>query len=520
MLAALDALLLVHDTALGERISGLAQQRFRADPLTVSVEVVRGAMVARVRALRESRGDMPLGCAVAREEDGLDALEAGADEALVLVDHEPRSIHTLIDRTLLRASIRRKSEQLTASIGHAEKLAALGTLVAGVAHEINNPLTAVMMSASSLKRVTAPMERARDELGRLAALGRAVQPEELREAILAVDESRPPWDIGRAMDDICRGVDAISDVVKDLRIFARVDDEPAAEVVDVGDLLDQVLRIVGHEIQRSALLERDISKDVPPLLVPRTKLVQVLTNVLVNAAHAVREIERPLHRVRVGARADDEAVVIIVSDTGPGIEPTQVDRIFDPFFTTKRQNLGTGLGLSISRSIMRRLGGDMLVESVHGDGASFLLVVPRANTDDLEAARRSSASAPSLDDGGRHAVMVMGAPAPMMRAYGRALAEGHDVVFAEDPNEAIELLTSETRADVLITEIDLTDGAAKPFLAWLRRDEPELARRVIYVSSDPSTDRHGDLARLGIRHLVKPVTRDALRTAIRATAGS
>jgi len=109
--------------------------------------------------------------------------------------------------------------------------------------------------------------------------------------------------------------------------------------------------------------------------------------VLVNALHAVREVERDSHRVRISVRADDEAVAIAVSDTGPGISPEHVERIFDPFFTTKRQSLGTGLGLSISRSIMRSLGGDLLVESIHGQGAEFVLLLPLPEPDALARER-------------------------------------------------------------------------------------------------------------------------------------
>ena len=159
-------------------------------------------------------------------------------------------------------------------------------------------------------------------------------------------------------------------------LSARPHEEAQPELVDVGDLVDQVLRIVRREIEQTAVLERDIDRDLPPLLVPRTRLAQVLTNVLINAAHAVREVERSVHRVRISARADDEAVAIVVSDTGPGIAPDDVDRIFDPFYTTKRQDLGTGLGLSISYGIVAGMNGVLLAENGE-DGAIFRIELPR-----------------------------------------------------------------------------------------------------------------------------------------------
>ena len=139
---------MVHEAALAETVSALARERFQGDPVTVLVEVVTDGLPDRVRAERDRHGPIPLGCTVAREETALLALEAGADEAMVLVESDCRAIHALFDRTMVRATLRRQGEHLTAAIGHADKLAALGTLVAGVAHEINNPLTVVTLSTA------------------------------------------------------------------------------------------------------------------------------------------------------------------------------------------------------------------------------------------------------------------------------------------------------------------------------------------------------------------------------------
>ncbi len=499
----------------------MAHQRFRGGPVTLLIEVVDSRIEERVRAERERQGTIPIGCAVAREEECLDALRAGADEAIALTLPDPRAIHSLIDRTLLRASLRRHSERLSASIGHAEKLAALGTLVAGVAHEINNPLAAVALSVNAVELALDPLTSARSELERLAGLGRAVQPEELREAVRTVRSSAPSWDIRRAVDDITVGVEAITDVVRDLRVFARVDEEAKPELVDVGDLVDQVLRIVRREIEQTAVLERDIAKDLPQLLVPRTRLAQVLTNVLVNAAHAVREVDRRVHRVRISARADDEAVAIVVSDTGPGIAPDDIDRIFDPFYTTKRQDLGTGLGLSISRSILRRLGGDMLVDSVHGDGASFLLMVPRPDQRAMRAAGIiAGGSAPSRA-ARRLSVLVVDTDEAMARAYSRALGDQHDVIIATDGEEAIELLESGTDADVVLTELGMPGIGGPELHRWLERERPKLASRTLFVtSSHPQGNREQALEEQGLEILAKPISRDTLLQAIDRTSGA
>ncbi|MAQ18243.1 MAG: hypothetical protein CMN30_26035 [Sandaracinus sp.] len=499
---------------MAAEISELARQRFRGGPTTVEVDVVPAGIGARVRAERELRGAAPLGCVLAREEDCMDALRAGADEAVVVTAADDRVIHTLIDRVLLRASLRRSSERLSASIGHAEKLAALGTLVAGVAHEINNPLAAVALSANALEYSLDSLVYAREELERLADLGRPVQPEELRHAVRTVKASAPKWGVRRAVEDITGGVEQITDVVRDLRVFARVDEEAQPEMVDVGDLVDQVLRIVRREIEQTAVLERDIPKDLPALVVPRTRLAQVLTNVLVNAAHAVREIDRPVHRVSISARADDEALALVVSDTGPGIAADDVDRIFDPFYTTKRQDLGTGLGLSISRSILRRLGGDMMVDSVHGEGAKFLLMIPLPDPHALRGAGVIGVSKPPRADD-RLAVLVVEPDEVMVRAYGRAIGSHHDVIIASDGEEAIELLESGTNADVIVAELGLPQFGGRGLYDWLDRERPALARRTLFVTSDhPGNPQQRKLEERGAQVLSKPLSRDTLLVAI------
>lgn len=480
------------------------------------VELVEHALPERVRRERERRGTIPLGCTVAREEAGLQALEAGADEAMVLSTADPEAIHTLFDRTLLRATLRREGERATASVGHADKLAALGALVAGVAHEINNPLTIVTLSASMLRRVTERVIRARSELDRLAGLGRPVQPSDLQVLMANLPDRSEARELELVLDDVTDGIDAVRDVVRDLRVFARMEDDTASEWLDLRAVVDQVLRIVRREIERSAILERDLPADLPRLYAPRTRIVQVLTNVLINAAHAVREVERPVHRVRISARADDEAIAIVVADTGPGIAPADLDRIFDPFYTTKRQGIGTGLGLSISRSILRGMGGDMMVDSVHGDGASFVLAIPRIDDDAQVPPASSNRSRTVAADDGRRTVLVVGARDAMVRAYGRALADRYDVVIADDAEEAVALLGSGTCPDLVLAEGSPSDFDAHAIHAWLQRERPPLASRTVFVSSEP--EELGSKSPRHLRVLHKPVSREQLLRALDLTA--
>jgi C4-dicarboxylate-specific signal transduction histidine kinase len=287
---------------------------------------------------------------------------------------------SLVDRAETRARLRAENRRLQASFAHSEKLVALGTLVAGVGHEINNPLSAVMLSVEVAQRRVLPLLSVAMELGRAQRNGEPIE-ELLARLNKLTQPERASRDALRVFEDIGSAADAIASIVRDLRVFARTDQEELPEPIEVEQLVDHAIRLVGREILQRGMIERDYAPDLPKLVIPRNRVTQVLVNVLVNAAHAIREVERPVHHVKITARADDDFLAIAISDTGPGIAPESLSRIFDPFFTTKRQELGTGLGLAISRSILRRMGGDLLVESVYGDGATFVCFLPTASRD-------------------------------------------------------------------------------------------------------------------------------------------
>ncbi len=309
----------------------------------------------------------------------------------------------------------------------------------------------------------------------------------------------------------------IASVVRDLRIYARSDENEAPQIVNVTDLIEQVLRIVGREITTRGHIERDYCTELPPLVVPRSRIVQVLTNILVNATQAIQEVQRPLHRVRITVRVDAEAVAISISDTGPGIAPEAIERIFDPFYTTKREGSGTGLGLSISRSILRRIGGDLVVESVHGVGATFIALIPLPDRATLHDAFRRSAPSSRQERGipRRAAVLVVDDDPRLLRVYPRILHERYEVIVAADGQEAIDLLVSGSLVDVVLTDMAMPEIDGRGLYNWLVEQRPELARRTLFVTASVGDPRFGEfLARAGDRVLEKPVSRDSLYRAI------
>lgn len=231
---------------------------------------------------------------------------------------------------------------------------------------------------------------------------------------------------------------------------------------------------------------------------------------------AIKEVDRPVHRVRISTRADDEAVAVYVSDTGPGIPAESLDHIFDPFFTTKREMMGTGLGLSISRSIMRRLGGDLLVESVHGTGAEFIILLPRPEPNLVEATRERARKVTPIPR--RLGVLVVDDDDRLLRAYSRALSRSHNVIVATDGREATELLMSGSEVDVVLTEVSLPELDGRELLEWLEQHRPELAPKTIFVTGqDEAAPYREFLEHVGNTVLVKPVSRAKLLEEIERT---
>jgi len=234
-----------------------------------------------------------------------------------------------------------------------DRMASVGTLAAGVAHEINNPLAFVL----------ANLDFAAKQLDELAAFG--------------VPESRLA-ELRSVVGDAREGADRVRSIVRDLKTFSR-SDEPKPGPVDLHRVLDSCCSMAWNEIRHRARLEKSYQRGVHHALGTESRLSQIFLNLLVNAAQAIPEGAASANVIRVATGAlDDGRLWVSVSDTGPGMAPEVRGRIFEPFFTTKEAGVGTGLGLSICQGIVQGLGGEIRVESELGKGTSFHVVLPAA----------------------------------------------------------------------------------------------------------------------------------------------
>ncbi|MFO0744288.1 MAG: 7TM diverse intracellular signaling domain-containing protein [Myxococcota bacterium] len=300
---------------------------------------------------------LPVGVAESLFQIG-SALEA-AILSLALVDR----MRMLRDERQLMASARDKAELEAA---RSEKLAALGQLVAGVAHEVNNPNNFITFNLPILKDY---LDAVRPHVETAAAADPG-----LRLYGLTADEFFA--DADKLIGNMQHGAQRIAGIVSQLRTYARHDDGGQWEEADVNGVVKDAATLVGNQLREMVgRFEVELAPALPRIVMNAGRIEQVVMNLLVNAGHAA---ERQADGyVRVSTAAADDAVVIVVEDNGPGVPPELRQRVFEPFFTTKQREQGTGMGLAISKRIVEEHGGTLELVSEPGLPTRFVVRLPQ-----------------------------------------------------------------------------------------------------------------------------------------------
>jgi signal transduction histidine kinase len=270
-----------------------------------------------------------------------------------------------------QARLIRKLEDTQAQLLQSEKMAAIGQLAAGVAHEINNPVGYVYSNFSSLERYVGDLFRLIESYQALAAEHQdAALRTQLEQANQALDYDFLRGDMADLVRESRQGLERVKQIVQDLRDFSHIDSGDWQEA-DLHKGLDSTLNVIWNEIKFKAEVVKNYG-ELQPVQCLGSQLNQVFMNLIINAAHAIEG----QGTIWLETGAQDDWVFVRVRDSGSGIAPENLTRLFDPFFTTKPVGQGTGLGLSVSYSIVTKHHGRLEVESELGEGAAFTVWLP------------------------------------------------------------------------------------------------------------------------------------------------
>ena len=337
----------------------------------------------------------------------------------------------------------------------ADRLASVGTLAAGVAHELNNPLAYIIANLSFLDKELQSLDHRPEGAGS----GDAASPAEMRQAVQEASE----------------GAMRMRLIVQDLRTFSR-DDDASRELFDVRRVLESSVNLAWNEIRHRARLIRDLQA-VPPIMGNESRIGQVFLNLLINAAQAIPEGAAGENEIRVATRLHtDGRVAIEVSDSGGGISPDAMSRIFDPFFTTKPVGIGTGLGLWICHNIVHAHRGEIDVDSRLGEGSLFRVLLPAAWSEVSDGAREDG------PEPRRGRVLVVDDEPLVGSVIRRGLAADHEVTVVSSAAAALDLLRSGAGFDALVCDLQMPDMSGPELRQQLHALQPDLARRVVFTA--------------------------------------
>jgi len=363
-----------------------------------------------------------------------------------------------------------------------EKMALIGQVVAGIAHELNNPLTIIIGHTEMM-------------------LLKGVD-----------DQHRQP------LTRIHDGAERASKIVKNLLTFARKK-PPERLLSDTNKLIAKTLELRAYELKVNNIeLITDLAPDLPSIMCDPHQLQQVLLNLIVNAEQAMLEANGK-GRLTIRTRANNGSILIVVDDNGPGISMDNLRRVFDPFFTTKPVGKGTGLGLAICQGIVAEHGGKLRVDSTPGFGATFTVELPIAHRSHEKPVSSAVASVQKVDR--PRTVLIVDDETHMRDLLADILrADGHGVFTAATGQEALDLISNNS-FDMVITDMKMPDLDGAAFHKELKARNSPLASRVLFVTGDlmnPPTLRF--LENCGNPWIAKPFEVSVIRDTVRRILNS
>ena len=410
-------------------------------------------------------------------------------------------------RRSIAAMIRDVTERkkMEARLRLSDRLTSLGTLAAGVAHEINNPLTYVLGNLDLLRAGLS------DASAASAALPAACPDPALAAEVKALGAKLD--DLAGMAENAKEGGERVRRIVADLKTFSRSENEETPVQLDVRKVMASSLNMARNEIRHRAELVLDY-QEAPRVMASESRLGQVFLNLLLNAAQAIPDGAIHRNRITVRIHGDDAGwAVIEVQDTGAGIPPEIQAHLFDPFFTTKPVGVGTGLGLAICHNIVIGYGGEISVESEPGGGTTFRVALP-AVEDPVPSVRLPPRAASSPAPRGR--ILIIDDEPFVAGVIRRMLAPEHDVAVTTTAAAALARFESGEEIDVILCDLMMPEMSGMELYEQIERRFSHLSPRVVFLSGGAfSATAKAFRERVSNLFLDKPCAPDVLRSTVR-----
>ncbi|MEO6950903.1 MAG: ATP-binding protein [Polyangia bacterium] len=385
--------------------------------------------------------------------------------------------------------------ELKGRLAVADRLAALGTMTASIAHEINNPLACnVGNLACAMTELPKMIELAMRLVG-ADSPGLPLLQEQCTELLATLKDAQ-------------EGASRVQRVVADMNTFARSPGQ-SARASKLSVAIQEALRICNTRIPKCARVIQDFRSD--PYVRHEAQLAQVFVNLLVNAVHAIESSGAAEPEIHVLLEEDQHGNAIVeVRDTGCGMSPETMARIFNPFFTTKPVGVGSGLGLSMSYSIVAAHGGEITVESVVGKGTAFRVRLPST-----EPPAGQATAVEVTTPVRRLRALIVDDDAGVARALGRALGANHDVVILDSARAAQRTLEQDASFDIVICDLMMPEVTGMDLYEWAVVAHPQIAERMLFMTGGAFSERSEIFAqRMADRMLHKPFDRATVISSI------
>jgi len=423
------------------------------------------------------------------------ALERGAQDYLVKGQHGPEALM----RAIRYAIERKRAEDFRARLLHADRLVSLGNLAAGISHELNNPMSWLI----------ANLEFIDENVSKLKSLL-------LDHDVAALELLK---DTESLVSESATGVRRIARTVRALKDYARLSPDDTRPV-QINDVLAGACRFARPAVQHRAEVVLELQPDLPKVDGDETRLEQVFTNLLLNAAQAIDNAPAgQQHRIRVRSFLQAGRVIVTVEDTGPGVPFSLRDQIFSPFFTTKAGSKGSGLGLPICRDILAHHRGQITLDASRDlGGAEFRVTLPSVDHDRASDSSELPVLAAAEERPSARRVLVIDDEESVGRVLSRLLKPA-DVELVSSAQAARSALARDADFDFIICDLMMRPESGADFVQWLRREGSHLAERVILCTGGAVTPNlRAFQAGAGLPVLNKPFSREELWSAIRASS--